>query len=341
MATAKKDMNPLRTVLMLMSVPERPLARLREEFPEIRFIVPESEFDSSGRYSGSPEEPTAEQLSAADGIVAWRVTPEMMADAPRLQWIHAGGAGVNSYELDDIAARGITLTNSSGVAAPNIAEHLLGMMLALARRIPRLVRAQGKREWRDHETHQEVAELLGQSLLLVGVGDIGQEVARRAGAFGMDVRGVRRRSQGEPVPGFDRMYGIAALHDALADVDQVAITLPETPQTRGLFDAHAFAAMKPGAIVYNVGRGPVIDMAALIDALETGRLGGAGLDVTDPEPLPADSPLWDMENVLITSHTSGSTPKYWDRLGPLVAENIRRIQNGETPRNVVDLKAGY
>ena len=117
--------------------------------------------------------------------------------------------------------------------------------------------------------------------------------------------------------------------------------MPETAQSRGLFDAAAFAAMKRGAMIYNVGRGPVIDTAALIDALRAGHLGGAGLDVTDPEPLPADSPLWEMDNVLITAHTSGATPRYWERQSALIAENIRRIQQGETPLNVVDLAAGY
>lgn len=332
---------PMRTILIPMSVPTPALARLREEFPEIRFIVPETETASAGHYSGSPEEPTAEQLRAADGIVAWRVPIEMLEAAPRLRWIHAGGAGVNSFELREIAARGITLTNSSGVAAPNIAEHVMAMMLALARRLPRLVHAQAQREWRDHATHGEVAELLGQSLLIVGLGDIGREVATRAAAFGMRISGVRRNANGAAVPGCERVFGVSSLHDALVEADQVVVTLPETPQTRGLFDAQAFSAMKPAALIYNVGRGTTIDTQALIEALASGHLGGAGLDVTDPEPLPADSPLWTMENVLITSHTSGSTPRYWDRLGPLVADNIGRIQRGEPPRNIVDLDAGY
>jgi phosphoglycerate dehydrogenase-like enzyme len=127
----------------------------------------------------------------------------------------------------------------------------------------------------------------------------------------------------------------------LSDADQVVLTVPDTPQTRGLFDAEAFAAMKRGAMIYNVGRGPTIETAALIEALHSGQVGGAGLDVTDPEPLPEDSPLWNMENVLITAHTSGATPRYWERQAALIAENIRRFQRGEQPRNVVDLHAGY
>ena len=340
MTRTRSSGEALRTILIPMTVPEDALAALRTEFREIRFIVPGEGIDAQGRYQVAPAEPTADEIAAADAVIAWRATPEMLA-APRLRWIHSGGAGVDGFDLAAIGARGITLTNSSGIAAPNIAEHVLGMMIALARRLPTLVRAQARHEWRDHQTHAEVSELGGSSLLIVGVGDIGRAVASRATAFDMRLSGVRRRPDADPPPGFERIFGADALHKAIASADHVVITLPGTRQTARLFDAAAFAAMKPGAIVYNVGRGSVIDTAALVDALQSGHLGGAGLDVTDPEPLPQDSPLWEMENVLITSHTSGATPRYWDRLRPLIAANIRRIQRGERPRNVVDLDAGY
>jgi phosphoglycerate dehydrogenase-like enzyme len=330
-----------RTILILMSVPESALAGLRSEFPEIRFIVPGESEDQSGRYVADPPEPDAEDLLAADAIVAWRVSPVMLESAPRVRWIQTGGAGVNSFELAAFADRGVILTNASGVAAPNIAEHVLGMMLALARRIPRLVRSQANKKWRDHDTHREVAELAGQQVLVIGMGEIGREVAVRAAAFGMDVRGVRRRSGGELPAGFSAVFSTDELLDALMSADHVVVTLPETARTRGMIDAAAFAAMKPGAMIYNVGRGPVVSTEALIDALRSDHLGGAGLDVTDPEPLPPDSPLWEMENVLITAHTSGSTPRYWDRLGALIAENIRRNQRGEALLNIVDLTEGY
>lgn len=333
----------LRTILLLMDAPDWALASLRSEFPGISFVVPGEEnaqSETAHEYSGMRREPTDDELGRADGVIGWRVTAEMLSTMPRLRWIHAGGAGVNSYDLDAIAERGIVLTNSSGVAAPNIAEHIMGMMLALGRRIPTLVRSQAIREWRDHVTHREVSELLGSTLLIVGVGDIGQELAKRAAAFGMKIQGVRRHG-GSTLPGFARVVGIGDLPNVISDADHVVVTVPETAITRGMFGAELIAKMKPGAILYNVGRGPVIDSAALIAALERGHLGGAGLDVTDPEPLPADSPLWAMDNVLITSHTSGSTPRYWERLLPLVADNIRRIQAGEPPRNIVDLEAGY
>jgi phosphoglycerate dehydrogenase-like enzyme len=222
-----------------------------------------------------------------------------------------------------------------------MAEHVLGMMIALTRRFPQLMRAQIARQWRDEETHREVGELLGQTALVVGIGEVGQAVAHRAAALGMRIHGLRRRGDAPPPEGFENVFGYGELHEALANADHVVVTLPDTPQSRGMFDAAAFAAMKPGAVIYNVGRSPVIDTAALVATLESGHLGGAGLDVTDPEPLPVASPLWDMENVLITAHTSGATQRYWERQSELIAENIRRIQDGEQPCNIVDLNAGY
>ena len=332
---------PLHTVVIAMSVPEAVLSGFRAEFPEIRFIVPGETTADDDDSVTERATPTEDDLKDADGVIGWELPAHLLAAATRLRWMHAAGAGVERYELAQIAARGVMLTNSSGVSAPNMAEHVLGMMIALTRRFPRLLRAQTRREWRDEATHREVGELQGQTVLIAGIGEIGCAVAQRAAAFGMRVNGLRRRADASPPAGFDQVFAIENLPAALADADHVVITLPNTPRSRGLFDAAAFAAMKPGAAIYNVGRGTVIDTTALIAALESGHLGGAGLDVTDPEPLPEDSPLWDMENVLITAHTSGATPRYWERQADLIADNIRRIQRGEAPRNLVDLEAGY
>ena len=337
--TGSAEPTPLGTVVIAMSVPNEILARFRAEFPRIRFVVPGEEAGANDDRGVVPP-PTEDDVRDADGFIGWRFDTRLLAAASNLRWIHASGAGVERYDLGEIAARGIMLTNASGVSAPNMAEHVLGMMIALARRFPRLMRAQTQREWRDEATHREVGELLEQTVLVVGIGEVGRAVAQRAAAFGMRVHGLRRRDAPAP-DGFARIFGIGEFHEALADADHVVITLPDTPQSRGMFDAGAFAAMKPGAVIYNVGRGPVIDTAALIAALKSGHLGGAGLDVTDPEPLPTESPLWDMDNVLITAHTSGATPRYWKRQSELIAENIRRIQAGDPPRNLVDLGAGY
>jgi phosphoglycerate dehydrogenase-like enzyme len=224
---------------------------------------------------------------------------------------------------------------------PNIPEHVLALLLAFARRLPQLLSAQRDRRWRDTETHAEVFEVSGQTLLLVGMGDIGLATGERAAALGMEVTGFRRRS-GQPTPEFvTRVYWQEELHEALGNADHVLVSLPLTPATRGLIDAEALAAMRPGAFLYNVGRGPVVDQAALEAALAEGLLGGAGLDVTDPEPLPPESPLWAMENVIITAHTSGASPRYWDRAIELVVENVRRFRAGEELVNRVDLDAGY
>jgi D-2-hydroxyacid dehydrogenase (NADP+) len=330
---------PLRTIVIAMSVPEEIQARFRAEFPQIRFIVPGEEAGVIDENRDVPA-PTEDDVRDADGFIGWRFDAELLPAASNLRWIHASGAGVERYDLGELAARGIMLTNASGVSAPNMAEHVLGMMIALARRFPRLIQAQSQHEWRDEVTHREVGELLDQTVLVVGIGEVGRAVGQRAAAFGMRVHGLRRRDAPAPA-GFESVLGIGELHETLADADHVVVTLPATPQSNGMFDAAAFAAMKPGAVIYNVGRGPVIDTAALIAVLKSGHLGGAGLDVTDPEPLPAESPLWDMENVLITAHTSGATPRYWKRQSELIAENIRRIQAGDPPRNLVDLDAGY
>lgn len=316
-------------MLIAISVQRGHLDRLRTQFPDVEFVFRD-------------DAPDAETIAGVDAAVLWRVDPAWLGvPDPRLRWVHNAGAGVEHLPLLDLRERGIVVTNNSGIHVPNMPEHLLALMLAFARRLPTLIRSQLAHEWRDEATHREVFDLGGQSVLLVGMGDIGLGLGQRAAALGMRVTGLRRRSD-QPAPPFvERVYGMADLHAALADADHVAISVPKTPETVGLFDDAAFAAMKPGAYLYNVGRGSVVGGDALIAALRSGRLAGAGLDVTEPEPLPADSPLWDMENVIITSHTSGASPRLWDRGIDLVADNLRRWRAGEPLRNVVDFDAGY
>ncbi len=282
----------------------------------------------------------AADVAEADAIAAWKFDVSLLTAAVRLRWLQTGGAGVDTLPLAELARRGVTLTNNSGVHAPNIAEHTLAMMLAFARQLPQLVRAQDQHRWRDTETHGAVFELNGQTLLLLGLGDIGLAIAARAAAFNMRVVGVRRRDL--PLPELPiEIAPMSQLTDLLGAADHVVTSLPLTKTTAGLLGAAQLAAMKAGAFIYNVGRGPVIDTAALTAALASGHLGGAGLDVVDPEPLPADSPLWDMKNVLITSHTSGASPIYWERGAAILLENVRRFGAGQPLLNVVDLDAGY
>jgi phosphoglycerate dehydrogenase-like enzyme len=328
-------------VLIIMGVSIEALHNLRERFPACRFVVPGEETDNDGRYRIAEAVPSEAELAEADVLIGWQVTPEQLDQARRLRWFHAGSAGVEHLDLKAIREHGVVLTNSRGVSAPNMAEHALGMMIALARRFPRLMREQAAHSWRDDDTHREVRELAGETVLIIGTGEIGSQLARRAAALDMRVEGVRRRVGAEARAHFDRMWSTEELGDALGGADHVVVTLPDTPDTRGLLDASAFAACKPGAMIYNVGRGPVINTEALVAALQSGHLGGAGLDVTDPEPLPADSPLWDLENVLITAHTSGATPRYWDRQEALISDNLARFLEGRPLRNLVDFDHAY
>lgn len=335
--TGRKSLN----VLISMGIGLEALRNLRERFPSVTFVVPGEEADSEGRYRIAEANPSVDELAAAEVIVGWNVSPEQLEQAKRLRWFHAGSAGVEHLDLEALKTRGVTLTNSRGVSAPNMAEHALGMMVALARRFPRLMREQAAHTWRDEDTHREVRELAGETVLILGTGEIGTQVGRRAAAFGMRVEGLRRHAGAESPPFFDRIWSNGELSDALAGADHVVVTLPVTPETRGLLNASALSSCKQGAMIYNIGRGAVIDTDALAAGLQSGHLGGAGLDVTEPEPLPADSPLWDLENVLITAHTSGATPRYWERQEALVAENLVRYLDDQPLRNLVDFENAY
>jgi phosphoglycerate dehydrogenase-like enzyme len=258
-----------------------------------------------------------------------------------LQWLHQRGAGINRISTPRLVQSEVILTNGSGNHAPNIAEHVLGMMLAFARQLPALVRAQQERRWQTPDA-STLFELSGQTLAIVGFGAIGSALAERAAALGMKVVGVRRSAGAAGLPAnVTAMFTSERLDDALRDADHVVVSLPLTSETRGLFSTARVAAMKRGAYLYNVGRGALVDPAALLAALRSGQLAGAGLDVTEPEPLPADSPLWLEPKVLITAHSSGQTPRSFERYRALLLDNMQRFSRGEPLRNVVDKRLGY
>lgn len=331
----------LSTVLFLMTVPDEIQARLRAEFPNVEIVIPAESTVPDGSNRFAPLAPSDAELARAVAIIGWEIEPEQLARARELRWFHGASAGVEHHDLAALRQMGVTLTNASGNSAPNMAEHALGMMIAIARSFPRLMQSQIAHAWRSFEAHPKVRDLSGETVVIVGTGAIGQQIARRATAFDMRTIGVRRRAHEGEAPGFDETFGVERLHDALALADHVVLALPDTPRTRDLIGAAALAATKPGAVLYNVGRGATVNTAALIAALQSGHLRGAGLDVTEPEPLPADSPLWDMENVMITSHTSGATSRFWERQVAIIAENMRRFQAGEPLKNSVDLVEGY
>jgi phosphoglycerate dehydrogenase-like enzyme len=321
---------PTPTLVLRVDLDDRYLDRLRREVPE-----------ADVRVCTTPEARGA-ALGAADAVIGGPpLTAEEVAAAPKLRWLQATIAGVEGFPLPALRDRGITLTTFSGVAAPNIAEHVLALMLAFARGLPALQRRQAHGAWFDnHEEAPPTFELGGQTLGIAGLGDIGEELARRAHALGMRVLATNRDPIDAP-PGVERVRPSAGLPDLLAVSDHIALCLPLTGATEHLIGREQLAAMKDSAYLYNVGRGALIDQDALVAALRDGTIAGAGLDVATPEPLPADSPLWALPNVLITGHTAGQTPLYWERGSALLIDNVRRFLAGEELRNTVDTGAGY
>lgn len=281
--------------------------------------------------------------------------PTSLDNAPNLRWVQVTGAGIGSFPQSPVWGTDIALTHASGVAASTIAEHVMMMMLALCRRLPKMQTCQRDATWsREPSTAFIQRELRGSTVAIVGYGSIGRETARLAKAFGMRVLAVKRSPDqrvdsdyqlpgvGDPDGSLpDAYFATDRLHDALAQADVVVLALPSTRATTHLIDAAALAAMPSHALLINVGRGDAVDQTALVAALQQGGIGGAALDVTTPEPLPSDSPLWQFENVIISPHVAGPGPAYVDALVTLFAENLRRYVNGEPLYNRVDYGRGY
>lgn len=268
--------------------------------------------------------------------------PESFAQAEKLRWVHMTWAGVDHSPFLKALRAEVVVTNSAGVFAIPIAEHALALILAFSRGTHFCSRRSreevwGKGHWQRLQPH--LLELGDATLGIVGYGGIGRETARRAKAFGMRVIGQRRHPQ--PDDFADAVWGPERLDDLLRASDYLLVSAPLTDRTRGLIGARELALMKPNGVIINVARGAIIDQPALVQALQEKRLRGAGLDVTSPEPLPFDSPLWEMENVLITPHVSGSSPRTWQRQFDFFLENLRRYLAGEPLLNVVDREAGY
>jgi len=276
----------------------------------------------------------------ADAIVGW-CSERVISAAEAAIWVQILTAGSERcLAVDKIANGSIVLTNMQKMSSPAIAEHLIAMTLSLARKIPQFAKTMPSGEWRrTDEITGSMQSIAGKTMLVVGLGGIGTEVARRAAALDMRVIGTRRSSREGPE--FVDYVGLSdELLELVAEADFIANTLPLTVETTGLLDEEFFNAAKRGAILLNVGRGRTVVTDDLVAALESGQIGGAGLDVTEPEPLPADHPLWQMENVLITPHLAG---RGGDRVrhGILLKENLRRFAAGEALLNVVDPELGY
>jgi D-2-hydroxyacid dehydrogenase (NADP+) len=245
----------------------------------------------------------------------------------RLEWLQTVAAGTDHSVYQRIRGKGVAITNGIGAAAPSIAETVMMYLLALGRDLPQLGRAQAERRW----DSQVVRDLAGMRLGIVGFGAIGAAVANLADAFDMQTIGLRRTVRGDEQC---EMWTTARFDDLLGWADAVVVTAPLTNETRGLFDERAFAAMRPGSWFINVGRGEIVNETALIAALDTGRIAGAGLDVFATEPLPADSPLWILTNVIITPHSSARTARTDQRAIEIFYENLRRRTAGDELINV-------
>jgi phosphoglycerate dehydrogenase-like enzyme len=300
---------------------------------QVRALAPQAELFTAEDLKARPE--LVGELEVAFGGLSRAQLPE----AKRLKWLQTAGAGVNGLLTPELRDRDVILTNASGIHAEPITEHMFGMLLMVTRRLAEAWDQQKTRQWKGYPFGERVGMLAGKTLGVLGVGAIGGHSAKVGQAFGMRVVGLRRT--GEPHPHVERMYPEAERLEFFRECDVVMNSLPLTEKTRHALSWDEFAALKPGAIVINTGRGGTIHTDALLDALRSGRLGAALLDVTDPEPLPEDHPLWTMERVYLTPHYSGAHPGYQECAGRIFLENLRRYLAGEPLVNVVDKEEGY
>lgn len=296
---------------------------LRRRFPDVRFLEARSH-DELG-----------DAIAEADVAFSSMVRAHTFARARKLRWIHSSAAGVGATLFPALVDSDVVLTNSRGVQAPAMAEHILAVVLAWRRRLHAALRRQTAGIWAQDELSMSEARPLGETrALVVGFGSTGRETARLLSAIGMTVDAVARTAR-------DGIHAVSELPGLLPAADLVIVTAPHTSETDRLFDADMLARMKPGALLVNVGRGRIIDQTALVAALEAGRPGGAALDVFEREPLPPESPLWRMEQVMVTPHVSGFSAGFWTGLVDLFARNLERWRRGEPLENVVDKTRGY
>jgi phosphoglycerate dehydrogenase-like enzyme len=306
--------------------------RLKKEFPQLQVVQLNS-------YEG-----VENHLQDAEVIFTISLRPEQFALAPKLHWIHAPTAAVHQLLFPELIASNVVLTNSREVHGPVVAEHVMALIFALAKKIPQAVLLQQNREWGQQaiwKEGQHLREIAGATLGLIGVGSIGARVARMAAALGMRVIAVREHVEKGRPDGVEAVYSPSELNDLLRQSDYVVVAAPLIGATQGLMNAARLSAMKPSAYLINVGRGPQVDDTALVEALRKRQITGAALDVFEREPLPPESPLWAAENLLITPHTAGLTEKLWHRHYELFSDNLRRYLAGNPLRYVVDKQKGY
>jgi len=302
---------------------------------DIQQIIPEWEITAS-----RDPEVWESMVNDAEIIAGWnkRLKEPVTSAESKVRWIQTWSAGVNNLPLTELQQKEVDVTSANGVHANPISETIFGLMLALTRKIDTYVKNQQQKKW--HHADMKL-EIHGKTIGIIGVGAIGRETAKIAKAFGMTVLGIRH--SGKDAEYVDEMQTSDMLNEVLPRCDYVVVTLPLTDETKHLFKAEQFERMKDSAFFINIGRGPIVAEADLISALKTGQIAGAGLDVFEVEPLPENNPLWDLEQVIITPHTSGSTEFYDQRLlQDIFIPNLKNYIKGEKPAmNLLDYSKGY
>jgi phosphoglycerate dehydrogenase-like enzyme len=316
----------------------------------MRAMVPENEelaarsgagWDDLSGWRTVPESEIDTFLGQADIYFGFGFQVDWLDRAPRLKWIQLSSAGSDHLLRAGLFEKqpDILLTTASGLHAVPISEHIVAMILYFSRRFNMAVHNQPLHKWERYR----LSEVDGATVCLVGYGPIGRRAARLCKALGMRVTSVRasltEQQLGDDV--VDRFYPLSELNVALAEAGYIVIAAPRTPQSEKMFGREQFAAIKPDAVLVNISRGALVDQAALVEALREGKLGGAGLDVFEQEPLPESSPLWDFPNVLITPHNSGATPHYNSRLTEIFRDNLARYLAGQPLKNLVESERGY
>jgi len=319
------------TVLVLANPNEPQLAMLEELPPETTIAV------------GNTPEAFARTAPDATVIFNWSggraLLSEVFRMCPRVQWVHSRAAGLDNLLFADLVNHPVPLTNGSGVFSPSLGEFVLGAILYFAKDFRRMIRSQQAAQWDPFD----ITLISGQTAGIVGYGDIGRACATRMKSMGMRVLALKR--SGPPLyhvdPLVERIYAPDRRIEMIQQCDYVVVAAPLTESTRGMIGAAEFAAMKPSAVVINVGRGPVIDEAAMVQALSQGMIKGAALDVFDREPLPAGHPLYGLENVLLSAHCADHTPDWMDLAMRFFLQQFERFRKGEPLLNVVNKQAGY
>jgi phosphoglycerate dehydrogenase-like enzyme len=312
-------------------IPRSFVDRLRGDFPQHTFL------------EAWDRETIRRLLPDADVAFTPFIDRDAFPSARKLRWVQSPAVGIGSLMFPELLASEVVITSARGIRARAIAEHVLGVTIALARRLPAAIRAQAAHQWAQDELEGGpfVRTLQGMRMGIVGLGSIGAEVARIAVSVGFAVSAIRRRVDQPRFHGIDHVWPPERLLELLAASDVVVIAAPHTPETKGLLGYREIGAMKRGAFLINVARGKLIDDAALVAALKDGHLGGAALDVFTTEPLERESPYWDMPHVIVTPHTAGAMQDYWTPLVALFSENLRRFESGAPLLNVVDKALGY